>query len=85
MAVKKTEATATVEVIGSCLVRYNRTDYKHADTFEIDEADLELQGIKHLFASKVIQFLDDSKRTRDLIKNIKVKEDKPIAQDGGTI
>lgn len=80
MTTKKTKETeiesgaenskVTLLVIGACRVRIGGENFHFEDEVEIDEVQLKEKGIQYLFANKLVEFLDDSKRTKEFIKSI---------------
>lgn len=84
------KATAiTLVNIGLCVIRIDKEDYAPEAEFEVQPEFLETQAAKNLFVSKQVEFLDDSKRTKDFIAGIKRKKEKELTkeqlEDGGEI
>lgn len=75
--------------IGLCVLRINKEDHAPGDEFEVQPEFLETQAAKNLFVSKQVEFLDDSKRTKEFISSIKQKKVKELTkeqlEDGGEI
>lgn len=63
----------TVIVIGNCAIGINGQLVTKGSVIELSDSDLDLQSYKSLFVTKNIEFLDDSKRTREFIESITVK------------
>lgn len=74
MTTKKTKENESGKVallvIGACRVRIGGENYHFDDEVEIDESMLEDKGIQYLFANKLVEFLDDSSRTKEFIKSV---------------
>lgn len=62
--------TVTLVVIGACRVRIGGENYHFEDEIEIEESALKEKGVQYLFANKLVEFLDDSRRTKEFIKEI---------------
>lgn len=84
----KTKASTNVETesgvisfIGARPINLGGKDYKPGDELEVSAEMLNSQGMKNLFIVKDVEFLDDSKRTRAYIENVKRKEPETLAQD----
>lgn len=67
-----TEKTESVKllVIGACRVRIAGENYHFDDEIEIEESALKEKGVQYLFANKLVEFLDESRRTKEFIKEI---------------
>lgn len=59
-----------IKNIGACLIRVNKVNMSPGESIEVDDASLKSQAFKHLFLSKVVEFEDDPKRTREFISEI---------------
>lgn len=71
----------TIVNIGACVIRIEKKDHKPGEEFEVSAEFLASQAAKNLFLSKQIEFLDDSKRTREFIADIKRKEEKELTKE----
>lgn len=70
MTKKANTETVKLLVIGACRVRIGGENYHFDDEIEIEESALKEKGVQYLFANKLVEFLDDSRRTKDFIKEI---------------
>lgn len=75
--------------IGLCVIRIAKEDRAPGDEFEVQPDFLETQAAKNLFVSRQVEFLDDSKRTKEFIASIKKTKEKELTkeqlEDGGEI
>ena len=60
---------------GASLLKMGGFEYTHGAEFNLTDDQIALKGVRHLFVTKQLEFVDDSKRTREFIKAIKVKAD----------
>ncbi|WPJ54197.1 hypothetical protein RCIP0073_00007 [Klebsiella phage RCIP0073] len=85
----KETAAITLVNIGLCIIRIAKEDLAPGDEFEVLPEFLKTQAAKNLFVSKQVEFLDDSKRTKAFIADIKQKKVKELTkeqlEDGGEI
>lgn len=83
MAAKpKAETNSGLVVIkGAREITIDGKAYLPGDTLDLSAEALNSQGIKHLFVVKDIEFVDDSKRTREYVEGIKRKDQTPLKQD----
>lgn len=85
----KETAAITLVNIGLCIIRIAKEDLAPGDEFEVSPEFLKTQAAKNLFVSKQVEFLDDSKRTKAFIADIKQKKVKELTkeqlEDGGEI
>lgn len=79
----------TLVNIGLCVIRIDKTDRAPGEEFEVSPEFLDTQAAKNLFVSKQVEFLDDSKRTKEFNASIKRKKEKELTkeqlEDGGEI
>lgn len=79
----------TLVNIGLCVIRIDKTDRVPGEEFEVSPEFLDTQAAKNLFVSKQVEFLDDSKRTKEFTASIKRKKEKELTkeqlEDGGEI
>lgn len=67
------EKKNTVVVIGACMVVVGKVQYSPGDEFDLTDEEAESQGVGYLFNQKILEFKDDSKRTKELIENFTKK------------
>lgn len=77
-----------VKNVGKALLFVGDEGYAPGDEFEVSDELLKSQGVKHLFGTGQIEFVDDSKRTREFVEEFK-QASKPApkqpVEDGGEI
>lgn len=71
----ETKQSNRVVFKGAALLKLDGFEYTHGAEFELTDEQLQRKGVRHLFVAKQLEFLDDSKRTREFVKSIKVKSD----------
>lgn len=88
---EQTEQAAVKNVVknaGKALLFVGNEGYAPNDEFEISDELLQSQGVKHLFGTGQLEFVDDSKRTREFVEEFK-QAAKPApkqpVEDGGEI
>lgn len=65
--------TVSIKNIGVCLIRINKQDLPPDAEMEVTATEIESQSMKSMFHTKMIEFTDDPKRTREYIAEIREK------------
>lgn len=58
---------------GACLITISGKSYLPEEEFTLTQDEIDTWGVKYLFATKVIEFTDNSSATKELIAAFKTK------------